>query len=196
MILGRRYEGPEVDMWSLGVILFALLCGHLPFDDDDVKELYRKISTASYAAPSYLSDEAKDLISKLIVVNPKNRATLDVVRTHPWVQEGYDGPPDSLLPPRAPIEVDTLDDDVIAKLEDFGYLPEDIEVKLLDDANPVNPIRCTYYLLQEFYAREDERFFKLKMGLQQRKASVSVDALSSIQEDEGIFDRCCLFRVC
>jgi len=88
MILGKKYEGPEVDMWSLGVILFALLCGHLPFDDEDIQKLYRKIASGSYTCPEHVPPSAKHLIDRLITVDPKDRATLKEVMSHPWVMDG------------------------------------------------------------------------------------------------------------
>ena len=62
MIIGKKYEGPEVDVWSLGVILFALLCGHLPFDDENPKDLYRKIINAEYTIPGHVPEDCKLLI--------------------------------------------------------------------------------------------------------------------------------------
>jgi len=160
MILGKRYEGPEVDLWSLGVILFALLCGHLPFDDDDVKELYRKISTASYASPSYLTESSKDLISRMITVHPKKRATLQEVKNHPWTNEGYDGPPPNYIPARAPFTPEELETDIVDKLESFGYNKDDL-VKPTEEGEP-NAVRSTYYLVQEMFRREEEKFKKLR----------------------------------
>lgn len=168
MILGKKYEGPEVDMWSLGVILFALLCGHLPFDDDNMKELYKKIASGTYTCPDYLMPNARHLIGRLITVDPKKRATLDEVLEHPWVNEGYDRKPYNYLPDRPVLEsLDLLDKSIVARLQAFGYGLEEIN-KAFTDYNPASPhaIRATYFLLKEMVDREVKR--------QQRLSSVSM----------------------
>ncbi|KAH9248767.1 hypothetical protein BASA81_013562 [Batrachochytrium salamandrivorans] len=160
MILGKKYEGPEVDMWSLGVILFALLCGHLPFDDDNMKELYKKISTGNYKCPDYLPQDARHLIGRLITVDPKKRATLAEVLEHKWVKEGYESSPPNYIPVR-PILNDPslLSKDITNRLQIFGYKLEDIYQAFspTHDFSKPNPIRATYFLLSEMVAREQAR---------------------------------------
>jgi len=74
----------------MGVILFALTCGYLPFDDPNINVLYDKIMKGSYKAPFFLSAEVKHLLSTMLAVNPKKRATLDQVKRHPWINIGFD----------------------------------------------------------------------------------------------------------
>ncbi len=62
MIAGKQYNGALTDIWSCGVIMFALLCGYLPFEEDDTQLLYRKILTADFHIPRFVSSDAKDLI--------------------------------------------------------------------------------------------------------------------------------------
>ncbi|KCV71012.1 CAMK/CAMKL protein kinase [Fonticula alba] len=157
MILGKRYTGPEVDVWSLGVILFALLCGHLPFDHDDVKELYRRIAHASFVIPPHVSAEAKDLIGRMITVNPKRRATMAEIMAHRWVLDGFDGPPDSHLPARDPIDPDFVDPQIVQQIERFGFRVENLLDRLTDPNMPPNPVRSAYYLVKELYEREERR---------------------------------------
>ncbi|KAJ3177552.1 MAP/microtubule affinity-regulating kinase 4 [Gaertneriomyces sp. JEL0708] len=160
MILGQKYEGPEVDMWSLGVILFALLCGHLPFDDDNMKVLYRKIAQGSYTCPDYVNPDARHLISRLITVDPKRRATLDEVLQHKWVNEGYSAPPPNYLPERPIIkDVSALDPGIVSRLLIFGYSHEDVSKAFGEgaDFDKPNPVRATYFLLGEMVQREDAR---------------------------------------
>ncbi|EPY18653.1 5'-AMP-activated protein kinase, catalytic alpha subunit, partial [Strigomonas culicis] len=85
VVSGALYGGPEADVWSTGVVLYAMLCGSLPFDDTNVSTLFRKIQTADFTLPSFLSEEAKDLIHRMLVVNPLDRATMEQIIQHPWV---------------------------------------------------------------------------------------------------------------
>jgi 5'-AMP-activated protein kinase catalytic alpha subunit len=71
MIAGKEYNGLQVDIWSCGVILFAMLCGYLPFEDPNTDKLYKKIINSEYSIPSYISEHGKDLIRKILNTNPQ-----------------------------------------------------------------------------------------------------------------------------
>merc|ERR1719198_522568 len=87
VISGKLYAGPEVDVWSVGVILYALLCGSLPFDDENIPNLFKKIKNGVYHLPNYLSAPAKDLISRMLIVDPLKRISMSELRQHPWLIE-------------------------------------------------------------------------------------------------------------
>ena len=84
VISGRMYAGPEVDIWSCGVILYALLCGRLPFDDENIPSLFRKIKNGLYRLPSFLSEGSRNLIPELLMNDPVKRATVPMIRKDPW----------------------------------------------------------------------------------------------------------------
>ena len=84
VICGNLYAGPEVDIWSCGVILYALLCGSLPFDDENIPSLFTKIKNGIYTLPGHLSELSRDLIRRLLVTDPLRRITISEIRQHPW----------------------------------------------------------------------------------------------------------------
>lgn len=85
MIEGKnRYEAIMVDIWSCGVILYAMLCGCLPFEDPETSKLYQKILSGEYKIPKSLSEEAKDLLSKILTVDPSKRFRIEEIRKHKW----------------------------------------------------------------------------------------------------------------
>ncbi|XP_024392471.1 SNF1-related protein kinase catalytic subunit alpha KIN11 isoform X3 [Physcomitrium patens] len=86
VIQRKYYAGPEVDVWSCGVILYAMLCGILPFDDENISSLYQKITDGIYTLPSHLTFQARDLITKILKTDPLTRITIPEIRCHPWFQ--------------------------------------------------------------------------------------------------------------
>ncbi|KYR02724.1 putative protein serine/threonine kinase [Tieghemostelium lacteum] len=98
ILLERKYVGNEVDIWSLGIILFAMVTGQLPWsltDGVQVEGLDRLLKGEfKYPSSVLLSNEVKDLINKMIIANPSDRAKLSEIKAHPWVNKGYELEPD------------------------------------------------------------------------------------------------------
>jgi len=84
MIAGQRYHGSQVDIWSCGVILFALICGFLPFEDPNTANLYKKILAGEYTIPRYVSEDVRDLIKCLLETKPEQRYRVADIRKHRW----------------------------------------------------------------------------------------------------------------
>ncbi|KAG6031835.1 Protein kinase [Claviceps citrina] len=84
VIGGKLYAGPEVDVWSCGIILYVLLVGRLPFDDEHIPSLFAKIARGTYSIPQWMPSGAANLIKRMLVVNPVQRATIEEIRQDPW----------------------------------------------------------------------------------------------------------------
>uniref|UniRef100_A0A0D9VSU1 non-specific serine/threonine protein kinase n=1 Tax=Leersia perrieri TaxID=77586 RepID=A0A0D9VSU1_9ORYZ len=120
VISGKLYAGPEVDVWSCGVILYALLCGTLPFDDENIPNLFKKIKGGIYTLPSHLSALARDLIPRMLVVDPMKRITIREIREHQWFQirlPRYLAVP----PPDTAQQAKMIDEDTLQDVVNLGY---------------------------------------------------------------------------
>jgi 5'-AMP-activated protein kinase catalytic alpha subunit len=84
MILGKQYNALYVDIWSSGIILFAMYFGYLPFDDPNTDILYKKITEGKFSFPSNTSDRFKDFIRKILITDPSRRIGLEGIKAHPW----------------------------------------------------------------------------------------------------------------
>eukprot|EP00930_Biecheleria_cincta_P057181 TRINITY_DN43155_c0_g1_i1.p1 TRINITY_DN43155_c0_g1~~TRINITY_DN43155_c0_g1_i1.p1 ORF type:complete len:681 (+),score=74.22 TRINITY_DN43155_c0_g1_i1:158-2200(+) len=144
MIAGHSYVPSLCDLWSCGVILFALVCGYLPFEDQNTSALYKKILAADYRAPKFISESSKNLISRLLTTEPAQRYTVPQIRNHAWyrqIQEASTAPCD-WMPGQA-----SLEDDVLCDLDAFGF-PRDYAIRCLE-LNKHNHVTTTYHLLAE-----------------------------------------------
>ncbi|OQS05707.1 5'-AMP-activated protein kinase catalytic subunit [Thraustotheca clavata] len=116
MIEGKMYVGPKADIWSLGVILFAMVCGFLPFEDNNTSILYKKILSGQYKAPNYISTVVQDLIRKILETDPVKRFTLDEIREHAWCKSVDVQLPKALVP----ITMSNINKMALIKLGELG----------------------------------------------------------------------------
>ncbi|CAO3686145.1 unnamed protein product [Rhizopus stolonifer] len=145
VISGRLYAGPEVDVWSCGVILYVMLCGRLPFDDEYIPTLFKKINGGIYKMPSYLSPDTKSLLTSMLVVDPLKRITIQEIRKNEWFNKNL---PDYLqpLPNTEENENLSVDDSLVAELsKKMNYSIEIINKALKETGN--NQFKVAYQLV-------------------------------------------------
>ncbi|KAI5963466.1 KIN2 [Candida pseudojiufengensis] len=118
LLSAKPYLGPEVDIWSFGVVLYVLVCGKVPFDDQSVSVLHEKIKKGNVEYPNFLSRECISLLSRMLVVDPTKRASLYEILTHPWLNKGYDHRISNYLPKREPLHL-PLDPEIIRQISTF-----------------------------------------------------------------------------
>ncbi|KAJ5682232.1 hypothetical protein N7462_005397 [Penicillium macrosclerotiorum] len=147
LLQARQYTGPEVDVWSFGIVLYVLVCGKVPFDDQSMPQLHAKIKKGVVEYPpglttgkselmimifqsmkeiatNLLTQECRHIISRMLVTDPKQRASLSEIMNHPWMNKGFTSPPENFLPQREPLQL-PLDQEVIEKMTGFDFGPPD-----------------------------------------------------------------------
>ena len=139
---GKKYNGPEVDVWSLGVILYTLVSGSLPFDGQNLKELRERVLRGKYRIPFYMSTDCENLLKRFLVLDPSKRSTLEAIMSDRWPNLTFE---ESELKPYVEPEQDLNDPVRIERMLKMGFTLEEIQTNLRE--NRYNDVYATYLLL-------------------------------------------------
>ncbi|XP_077169037.1 serine/threonine-protein kinase BRSK1 isoform X6 [Paroedura picta] len=165
VIKGEKYDGRRADMWSCGVILFALLVGALPFDDDNLRQLLEKVKRGIFHMPHFIPPDCQNLLRGMIEVEPEKRLSLEQIQKHPWFLGGKNEPePEQPIPRKVAIRriqsVSELDPDVLESMHSLGCFRDKNKLKQELQNDGENQEKMIYYLLldrkERYPSCEDE----------------------------------------
>lgn len=156
-----EYEGKPVDMWSMGILLYALLCGCFPFRAKAYPDLYRRIARGTFVIPEELSSPVKDLLRQLLTVDAETRVTAHHALRHPWLQVQFLNAPNmdklrqemTVLISEKP--ADDLDEQVLAELQTYGMSRDEVIRLVLTKTH--SSLATLYYLLLDMLVTRRRR---------------------------------------
>jgi len=180
MILGKKYHGATVDVWSLGIILFAMICGYLPFEEENTSKLYKKILSGEYKTPHFISREAKDLLTHILNVNPESRYTLKDIKNHSWLST-YTFSKE--ITQTSKLFIPKVNEKIITLMDKYGFTNIK-EIRRQIKRNSHKKSTVTYYLLQtRVLDRMKDIESKFKIG---RKESVEYENIEDSVLDNSV----------
>ncbi|XP_038132408.1 serine/threonine-protein kinase BRSK2 isoform X7 [Cyprinodon tularosa] len=165
VIRGEKYDGRRADVWSCGVILFALLVGALPFDHDNLRQLLEKVKSGVFHMPHFIPPDCQSLLKGMIEVNPEKRLTLEAIQKHSWYQGGRNEPCPEQPPPRRVcvrriLSLTELDPDVLESMHSLGCFRDRVKLTRDLQCEEENQEKMIYYLLldrkERYPSYEDE----------------------------------------
>lgn len=153
VIRGEKYDGRKADVWSCGVILYALLVGALPFDDDNLRNLLEKVKKGVFHIPHFVPPDCQNLLRGMIEVDPEKRLTLEEIHRHPWVTADVQGQIELELPVAQVVQtsiipsVEDLDPDVLSTMNSLQCFKD--KEKLVQEllSSKHNTEKVVYFLL-------------------------------------------------
>uniref|UniRef100_A0AAZ3RS94 MAP/microtubule affinity-regulating kinase 3 n=1 Tax=Oncorhynchus tshawytscha TaxID=74940 RepID=A0AAZ3RS94_ONCTS len=164
---GKKYDGPEVDVWSLGVILYTLVSGSLPFDGQNLKELRERVLRGKYRIPFYMSTDCENLLKKFLILNPTKRGSLEQqIMKDRWMNVGHEE--EELKPYIEPMP-DYKDPKRTEIMIQMGYSMEEVQDSLVNQK--YNEVMATYLLLDYTNHELDEGIIKPRPGNELSKSS-------------------------
>uniref|UniRef100_A0A8C4EV02 non-specific serine/threonine protein kinase n=1 Tax=Dicentrarchus labrax TaxID=13489 RepID=A0A8C4EV02_DICLA len=156
---GKKYDGPEVDVWSLGVILYTLVSGSLPFDGQNLKELRERVLRGKYRIPFYMSTDCENLLKKFLILNPSKRGSLEQIMRDRWMNVGYE---EEELKPYIEPQPDYKDPRRTDIMLQMGFSQEEIQDSLVNQK--YNDVMAAYLLLDYRNSELDEGCIKPRPG--------------------------------
>jgi serine/threonine protein kinase len=144
MIARKKYVGPEVDIWSLGVILFVMVTGCLPFNEKNMSKLFMSIMMGKYQIPDYVSQDCSSLIKSILKPQAKERCSLEFIQHHSWINMG-DRPILGFLDNSDRIM--RISGEQLTALKNYGFSDSEIE-EYLQTGIP-GPVKATLFLYKE-----------------------------------------------
>ncbi|XP_076752178.1 SNF related kinase [Xylocopa sonorina] len=187
ILLGDSYDAPAVDVWSLGVILYMLVCGQAPFQEANDSETLTMIMDCKYSIPPHVSEDCKRLIARMLVREPEGRASLEQIAADPWLAIGIDSDPVEALPLVSRQQVsDDHHNHIITKMVN-GNIATKEEILDALDKNEYNHITATYFLLAErkLRAHRQEQMQKARPEILEVSSSRQDDVASSMRVDQN-----------